>query len=74
LDFDNLLKRVREIRFSEKQIYEKIKDLFSTSIDYDSKSKITKDFFAKIQNKFVYAITGHTTAELIVNRVSFEKK
>jgi len=50
LDFDNLLKRVREIRFSEKQIYEKIKDLFTLSTDYDSKSKITKDFFAKIQN------------------------
>lgn len=74
LDFENLLKRVREIRFSEKQIYEKIKDLFTTSLDYDSKSQITKDFFAKIQNKFVYAITGHTTAELIVKRVSSEKQ
>jgi len=74
LDFDNLLKRVREIRFSEKQIYEKIKDLFTISLDYDSKSQITKDFFAKIQNKFVHAITGHTTAELIVKRVSSEKQ
>jgi hypothetical protein len=52
-----LLQKVREIRFSEKQTYEKIKDLFTTAIDYDSKSKITRDFFAKIQNKFVYAIT-----------------
>lgn len=74
LDFDNLLKRVREIRFSEKQIYEKIKDLFTISLDYDSKSQVTKDFFAKIQNKFVYAITGYTTAELIVQRVSSEKQ
>lgn len=57
VDFDNLLQRVREIRFSEKQIYEKIKDLFTTSTDYDSKSDITKAFFAKIQNKFIYAIT-----------------
>ena len=74
LDFDNLLKRVREIRFSEKQIYEKIKDLFKTSSDYDSKSEITREFFAKIQNKFVYAITGYTTAELIVDRVSADKQ
>jgi hypothetical protein len=57
MDFENLLKKVREIRFSEKQIYDKIKDLFKISIDYDSKNKITRDFFAKIQNKFVYAIT-----------------
>jgi hypothetical protein len=74
IDFDNLLHRVREIRFSEKQIYEKIKDLFTTSTDYDSKSDITKTFFAKIQNKFVYAITWHTTAELIVNRISSDKQ
>ncbi len=74
IDFDNLLQRVREIRFSEKQIYEKIKDLFKTSTDYDSKNHVTKDFFAKIQNKFVYAITGHTTAELIVSRVSADKQ
>lgn len=74
IDFDNLLKRVREIRFSEKQIYEKIKDLFTTSSDYDSKSEITKTFFAKIQNKFIYAITWFTTAELIVSRVSSEKQ
>jgi len=59
IDFDMLLQKVREIRFSEKQTYEKIKDLFTTAIDYDSKSKITRDFFAKIQNKFVYAITWH---------------
>lgn len=74
VDFENLLQRVREIRFSEKQIYEKIKDLFTTSIDYDSKSEITKTFFAKIQNKFVYAITWHTTAELIVDRISSDKQ
>lgn len=74
VDFDALLERVRNIRFSEKQIYEKIKDLFTTSTDYDSKSSLTKDFFAKIQNKFIFAITGHTTAELIVERVSAQKQ
>lgn len=74
IDFENLLQKVREIRFSEKQIYEKIKDLFKTSSDYDSKSKITKDFFAKIQNKFIYAITWFTTAELIANRVDSNKQ
>lgn len=74
LDFDNLLNRVREIRFSEKQIYEKIKDLFTLSTDYDSKSQITKDFFAKIQNKFIYAITWYTTAELIVKRVDSKEQ
>lgn len=69
-DFDEILRRIREIRFSERQIYEKIKDLFTTATDYDSKAQITKDFFAKIQNKFVFAITWHTTAELIIDRVS----
>ena len=73
-DFDTLLQKVREIRFSEKQMYEKIKDLFKISSDYDSKSQVTKDFFAKIQNKFVYAITWHTTAELIASRVSADKQ
>ncbi len=74
IDFETLLQRVKKIRFSEKQIYEKIKDLFTTSTDYNSKSQITKNFFAKIQNKFVYAITGFTTAELIVNRVDANKQ
>ena len=74
IDFETLLERVRTIRFSEKQIYEKIKDIFrDTSTDYDSKSQKTQDFFAKIQNKFVYAITGHTTAELIYKRASADK-
>lgn len=74
IDFDTLIERVRAIRFSEKQIYEKIKDIFrDTSIDYDSKSQDTQDFFARIQNKFVYAITWHTTAELIFKRVNADK-
>ena len=73
-DFDDMLKRVREIRFSEKQIYEKIKDLFTTSVDYDSRSEITREFFKKIQNKFVYAVTWYTTAELIVSRVNADKQ
>jgi len=74
IDFDLLLQKVREIRFSEKQTYEKIKDLFTTAIDYNPKAKITRNFFAKIQNKFVYAITWHTTAELIVKRVNSNKQ
>lgn len=74
IDFDTLIERVRTIRFSEKQIYEKIKDIFrDTSVDYDSKSQDTQDFFARIQNKFVYAITWHTTAELIFKRVNADK-
>lgn len=74
VDFETLLERVRAIRFSEKQIYEKIKDVFrDTSTDYNSKSQETQDFFARIQNKFVYAITGHTTAELIYKRASADK-
>jgi len=74
VDFETLLERVRTIRFSEKQIYEKIKDVFrDTSTNYNAKSQETQDFFAKIQNKFVYAITGHTTAELIYKRASADK-
>lgn len=69
-DFEELLRRVREIRFSEKQVYEKIKDLYAMSSDYDPKSDITKKFFAKMQNKFIYAITWQTTAELIKERAN----
>ncbi|MDH3324943.1 MAG: virulence RhuM family protein, partial [Candidatus Peregrinibacteria bacterium] len=64
--FEELLERVRSIRASERRIYQKITDIFSEcSIDYDPKSEVTKNFFATVQNKFHYAITGHTAAEII---------
>jgi hypothetical protein len=64
--FDELLERVRSIRTSERRIYQKITDIFAEcSIDYDKNSKISKNFFVGVQNKFHYAITGQTTAEII---------
>ena len=72
--FDELLERIREIRLSERRIYQKITDIYATSIDYDSKSKITIEFFKKVQNKIHYAITGNTAAEIIYNRADSEKK
>lgn len=67
--FRELLERVRSIRSSERRIYQQITDIFAEcSIDYDSHSQTTKDFFATVQNKFHYAITGHTAAELIDER------
>ncbi len=64
--FDELLERVRSIRTSERRIYQKITDLFQEcSIDYDVNSEIKKNFFASVQNKFHYAITGKTAAEII---------
>src|SRR3989339_2174934 len=67
--FRELLERVRSIRASERRIYQQITDIFAEcSIDYDPHSQTTKDFFATVQNKFHYAITGHTAAELIDER------
>uniref|UniRef100_A0A2A4YZ73 DNA-binding protein n=1 Tax=OCS116 cluster bacterium TaxID=2030921 RepID=A0A2A4YZ73_9PROT len=64
--FDELLDRVRSIRTSERRIYQKITDIFAEiSTDYDKRSEITKNFYAMIQNKFHFAITGHTAAEII---------
>lgn len=72
--FDELLERVRSIRASERRIYQKITDIFAEcSIDYDSSSQITKDFFAGVQNKFHYAITGQTAAEIIYNKADASK-
>ena len=67
--FDELVERVRHIRTSEKQFYRKVLDIFSTSIDYDTKTAQAQEFFATVQNKFHYAIHGHTAAELISERV-----
>jgi hypothetical protein len=67
--FDELLERIRDIRASEKRFYQKVRDLFAaTSADYDAKADTAKTFFATIQNKLVFAITGMTAAELIVAR------
>lgn len=67
--FDELLARIREIRASEKRFYQKVRDLFAaSSADYDKQSETARTFYATIQNKLVYAVTGHTAAELIVTR------
>jgi hypothetical protein len=63
--FDELVRRVRRIRVSERRYYQKITDIFATSIDYDPKAEITKTFFATVQNKFHYAIHGMTAPEVI---------
>ncbi len=66
--FDELLARIREIRASEKRFYQKIRDLFSLSSDYRIREQETKIFFAEVQNKLLFAVTGKTAAELIVGR------
>ncbi len=72
--FRELLERIRSIRASERRIYQQITDIFAEcSIDYDSQSQTTKDFFATVQNKFHHAITGHTAAEIIDERVDREQ-
>ncbi|OOP57392.1 MAG: cell filamentation protein Fic [Candidatus Brocadia carolinensis] len=63
--FDELLERIREIRASERRFYQKITDIYAISVDYDKNSPITKDFFATVQNKLHWAITGKTAAESI---------
>lgn len=72
--FDELLERIKLIRVSERMEYQKITDLFiATSIDYDKNSEEAYLFFKIVQNKLHYAITGHTAAELIYERVDSEK-
>ncbi|MCD8453606.1 virulence RhuM family protein [Tenacibaculum finnmarkense genomovar ulcerans] len=71
--FDELVERIREIRASERRFYQKITDIYATSIDYDTTSPITKTFFATVQNKLEFAITKHTAPELIKLRASSEK-
>ncbi len=71
--FEEQLERVREIRLSERMFYQKITDLYATSIDYDVDAKATRRFFATVQNKLHWAIHGHTAAELIVERADAEK-
>lgn len=71
--FDELVQRVRRIRTSDKNFYEKVRDIFATSIDYDPKTDYARQFYATVQNKFHYAIHGHTAAELIAERVDSTK-
>lgn len=71
--FNNLIERVREIRLSERRLYQKITDLFALSADYDRTSEVTKNFFASVQNKLHWAITGRTAAELIYTQADAKK-
>ncbi|MCL4464203.1 MAG: virulence RhuM family protein [Firmicutes bacterium] len=71
--FEHLLEEIREIRLSERRFYQKITDIYSTAMDYDKNSPITKEFFAKVQNKMHFAVHGHTAAELIFNRADAKK-
>jgi hypothetical protein len=72
--FDELLERIRDIRASERLFYQKITDIYSQcSVNYDSQSEITKEFYATVQNKLHWAIHGHTAAELISRRVDASK-
>jgi len=64
--FDDLLERIREIRASERRFYQKITDIYALSVDYDAEAPLTREFFATVQNKLHWAITGQTAAELIV--------
>ena len=63
--FEELLERIREIRASERRFYQKITDIYATSVDYDRNALTTKEFFASVQNKLHWAITGKTAAEII---------
>lgn len=72
--FDELLERIRDIRSSEKRFYQKMTDIYATSVDYDAKSEMTEQFFATVQNKLHYAIHGRTAAELIAKRATPEKE
>jgi len=71
--FQELLERIRDIRSSEKVFYRQVLDIYATSIDYDSKAEITKQFFKTVQNKMHYAVHGHTAAEIIYLRADAAK-
>ncbi|MBA3017509.1 MAG: virulence RhuM family protein [Desulfobacteraceae bacterium] len=71
--FDELLRRIQDIRTSERRFYQKITDIYATSIDYDPTTDISINFFKTVQNKLHWAITGQTAAEIIYNRADSEK-
>lgn len=72
--FERQLAKIREIRLSERKFYQKITDIYATSLDYDPSAKATQRFFAAVQNKLHYAIHGHTAAEVIVKRADHQKE
>jgi len=72
--FERLLEEIREIRLSERRFYQKITDIYATSVDYNRDAPTTKAFFAKVQNKLHFAIHGHTAAELIMQRADSDKE
>lgn len=71
--FEKLLQEIREIRASEKRFYAKIRDIYSTSVDYDKTANVTREFFAMVQNKMLWAVTGQTAAEIIHSRADAQK-
>jgi hypothetical protein len=71
--FDELLERIREIRASEKRFYQKVRDLFALSSDYDRTDKATQMFFAETQNKLLFAVAGQTATEIILKRADADK-
>jgi len=71
--FDEMLERIREIRLSERRLYQKITDIYALSADYDSLAEITQHFFAAVQNKLHWAITGKTAAEIIYTEADATK-
>jgi hypothetical protein len=71
--FEELLERIRDIRASEKRFYQKVRDIFALSADYNPREESTKEFFRIIQNKLHWAVSGHTAAELIVDRANASK-
>ena len=72
--FEHLLAEIREIRLSERRFYQKITEIYTTSLDYNPDAPTTVEFFAKVQNKLHYAVHGHTAAELIVERADAQKE
>ncbi len=72
--FERLLEEIREIRLSERRFYQKVTDIYATSVDYNKDAPTTRDFFAKVQNKLHFAIHGHTAAELIQERADSNRK
>ena len=72
--FERQLEKIREIRLSERKFYQKITDIYATSLDYDPSAAATKRFFAAVQNKVHYAIHGNTAAEVIADRASHKKQ
>lgn len=72
--FERLLSEIREIRLSERRFYQKITDIYATSVDYNKDAPTTREFFAKVRNKLHFTIHGHTAPELIMERADGEKE